>query len=116
MHAVFQTVGGAFTVSSAQAAFVNQMLAKLPESAPGVDAGKLIATGASELRKVFSPEELPGIIVAYMHGLKAAFAVSIGFCGLAFLTTLIIPWSRLPTHVPAAKDTENDADAPAVLA
>ena len=116
VHTVFQTVGGAFTVSSAQAAFVNQMLAKLPESAPGVDAGTLIATGASELRKVFSPEELPGIIVAYMHGLKAAFAVSIGFCGLAFLTTLVIPWSRLPTHVPAAKDTENDADAPAVLA
>ncbi|KAL8882141.1 MAG: hypothetical protein Q9198_000813, partial [Flavoplaca austrocitrina] len=60
----FQTVGGAFTVSSAQAAFVNQMLAKLSVSAPGVDAQQLIATGASELRNVFTPEELPGILVA----------------------------------------------------
>ena len=97
---VFQTVGGAFTVSSAQAAFVNQMLVKLPVSAPGVDAERLVTTGASELRNAFSPEELPGILVAYMHGLKAAFAVSIGFCGLAFLTTLIIPWKKLQTHAP----------------
>lgn len=79
------------------------MLAKLSVSAPGVDAQQLINTGASELRNVFTPEELPGILVAYMHGLKAAFAVSIGFGGLAFLTTLTIPWGRLRTHAPDTK-------------
>jgi ABC-type uncharacterized transport system YnjBCD permease subunit len=63
----------------------------------------VIATGASELRGVFSSEELPGVIIAYMHGLKATFAVSIAFCALAFLTTLIIPWRRLPTHTTEAK-------------
>ncbi|RYP42279.1 hypothetical protein DL767_000443 [Monosporascus sp. MG133] len=112
----FQTVGGAFTVAAAQSAFVNQMLARLPTSAPGIDAARLIATGASELRTVFTPEQLPGILDAYMRGLKAAFAVSIGFCGMAFLTTLVIPWSRLPTHAPAAdgKDAERN-DAPAIV-
>ena len=96
--AVFQTVGGAFTVSSAQAAFINQALDRLRTSAPGVDAARVIMTGASELRKEFTPDELPGVLVAYMQGIKAAFAVSIAFCGIAFLTTLAIPWSRLPTH------------------
>ena len=100
---VCQTIGGAFSVASAQVAFVNQMLVKLAETAPGVDAARLIATGASALRTGFTPEELPGIILAYMHGLKAAFAVSIGFCGLAFLATLTVPWRRLKTHLPEEK-------------
>lgn len=109
---VFQTVGGAFTVSSAQAAFINQAILKLRTSAPDVDAARLIATGASELRREFSPSELPGVIVAYMHGLKAVFAVSIGFIGVAFLATLVIPWSRLPTHAEEPEKKEGLADGP----
>ncbi|KAI1163289.1 MFS gliotoxin efflux transporter glia [Nemania serpens] len=108
----FQTVGGAFTVSSAQAAFINQAILKLRTSAPDVDAARLIATGASELRREFSPSELPGVIVAYMHGLKAVFAVSIGFIGVAFLATLVIPWSRLPTHAEEPEKKEGLADGP----
>ncbi|KAB8336835.1 hypothetical protein FH972_021143 [Carpinus fangiana] len=99
----------AFTVASAQAAFINQMLVKLPVSAPGIDPAKLIATGASDLRNAFSSEELSGILVAYMHGLKSVFAASIGFCGLAFLTTLIVPWGRLPTHTEDVKHEEVQA-------
>ncbi|KAI0883134.1 MFS gliotoxin efflux transporter glia [Annulohypoxylon maeteangense] len=94
----FQTIGGAFTVSSAQAAFINQALLKLRTSAPSVDAARFIETGASDLRRVFTSTELSGVITAYMFGLKAAFAVSIAFCGCAFLTTLVIPWGKLPTH------------------
>lgn len=92
-------------MSSAQAAFINQAIDKLQTSAPGVDKTQLIDTGASALRKVFTAEELPGVLIAYMHGLKAVFAVSIAFCGIAFLTTLAIPWERLATHEPEA---END--------
>ncbi|CAG9992930.1 unnamed protein product [Clonostachys byssicola] len=98
----FQTVGGAFTVSAAQAAFINQALDRLRTSTTDIDPTRLITAGASELRKVFAQEELPGVLIAYMHGLKAAFAVSIGLCGIAFLTTLFIPWGRLPTHEPGA--------------
>jgi hypothetical protein len=100
-------VGGAFTVASAQAAFINRALHALKTTAPDVDASKLITTGASELRKVFTAEELPGVIEAYMRGLKAAFAVSIAFCGLAFIATLFVPWERLATHQPVLdKDAE----------
>lgn len=74
------------------------MLAKLSESAPGVDGNKVIMTGATQLREVFTAEELPGILVAYMHGLKAVFAVAVGFAGLSFLSTLLMPWGKLPTH------------------
>ncbi|KAH8434261.1 MDR family MFS transporter [Aspergillus melleus] len=100
----FQTVGGAFTVSSGQAAFVNQMLAKLASSAPGVAGQKVINAGASDLRNVFSPEDLSGVLVAYMHGLKATFALSIAFCAIALVATLFVPWKRLATHAPEDKE------------
>lgn len=55
-------------------------------------------TGASELHNVFPPDVLAGVLEAYMDGLKAAFAVSLAFCGIAFLCTLAIPLRKLPTH------------------
>lgn len=58
----------------------------------------MIATGAAELRTVFSASDLPGIIHAYTEGIKASFAVSIGMAGVAVIMSLLCPWSRLPTH------------------
>lgn len=106
-------MGGAFTTSAAQAAFVNQLLVKLPSSAPNVDPIKVIETGATQLREVFTPEQLPGIIVAYIHGLKAVWIVGTGIVGFAMLWTILIPWTRLPTHAPPPKDeaTLEPADA-----
>jgi MFS transporter, DHA2 family, glioxin efflux transporter len=102
VRTVFQTVGGAFSTSSAQAAFVNRLLINLPRTAPGVDPGLVIATGASELHNVFKSEQLSGVLEAYMFGIKAAFAVAVAFCGIAFLCSVAIPVKKLPSH--ATKD------------
>ena len=48
----------------------------------------------------FGPDVLPGVLVAYMTGLKATFAVALSFCGVAFLCSLAIPMQKLPSHVP----------------
>ncbi|KAK2603369.1 hypothetical protein N8I77_009833 [Diaporthe amygdali] len=93
----FQTVGGAFLVSASQSAFVNVLIKTIPYSAPGVDPARLIATGATELRKAFTPEELPGILVAYMHGLKISFAVALAATGMALVIVLFSKWKRLNT-------------------
>ncbi|RKU40703.1 hypothetical protein DL546_003208 [Coniochaeta pulveracea] len=94
----FQTVGGAFSTAAAQAAFVNRLLAVLPTMAPHVDPALVIATGASELRNVFSAADLPGVVSAYMVGLKAAFAVAVAFAGVACLSSVLIPFRKMPTH------------------
>ncbi|KAB5546816.1 putative efflux pump antibiotic resistance protein [Coniochaeta sp. 2T2.1] len=94
----WQMIGGAFSTSAGQAAFVNRLLATLPKTAPGINPGLVLLTGASELHNVFPADVLPGVLVAYMTGLKAAFAVAIAFSGVAFLCSLLIPWSKLPTH------------------
>lgn len=106
---VFQTIGGAFSTSAGQSAFVNRLIANLPHTAPGIDPTLVLATGASQLRNVFTPEQLPGILEAYMLGIKAAFAVSLAFCGFAFLCSWLIPMRKLPTH-------EKGSDAPMAMA
>lgn len=88
---VFQTLGGAFSLSGAQAGFANRVISALATSAPSVDPKALIATGAAELLQVFSPDQIPGILVAYMTGLKAAFAVAIGMAVISFLLSLLCP-------------------------
>ncbi|KAI1612823.1 putative efflux pump antibiotic resistance protein [Exophiala viscosa] len=94
----FQTVGGAFSTSVGQAAFVNRLLATLPKTAPGVQPALVLLTGATDLHNVFAPDVLPGVLQAYMVGLKAAFAVALAFCGVAFVCSLAIPMSKLPSH------------------
>jgi len=91
---------------------VNQLVAKLPFSAPNVDPKLVIATGATQLRDVFTAEELPGIIIAYMHGLKAVFGVGTGVVLFACLWTVVIPWTRLPTHAPPQSDDDEAALPP----
>jgi hypothetical protein len=71
------------------------MINQLQYNAPMVNPLLVVATGASEIRKVFPPELVPGILESYMAGLKVAFANLIGGMGVATLTTLTCSWKRL---------------------
>lgn len=93
----FQTVGGAFLVSAAQSAFVNVLLNTLPSTAPSVDPASVVATGATELRNVFSADQIPGILLAYMRGLKITFAIALGATGLTLIIAFFSRWRRLNT-------------------
>ncbi|KAM6477507.1 major facilitator superfamily domain-containing protein [Trichoderma sp. SZMC 28011] len=90
-----QTLGGAGIVSAAQAGFVNVMINNLPKTAPGVNPALVVSTGATDLRKVFSEDQIPGILVAYMQGLKAAFAIGIASSGIAFITIVFYVGSQI---------------------
>ena len=94
----FQTVGGAFMVSAAQAAFVNVLIKVLPRSAPDLNPLAVVSTGATQLRRVFPADQVPGILVAYMRGLKISFAISLASTGVAFIIiTVFQRYNRLST-------------------
>lgn len=101
-----QTIGGAFFVSASQTAFENKVRAKIPSTAPGVDPQLVIATGATQLRKVFSKADLPGVLEAYMDGIRVTFALAIALGGASLLVSLVPKWinikGRLPTTAGAA--------------
>ncbi|KAK0619729.1 major facilitator superfamily domain-containing protein [Immersiella caudata] len=88
----FQTLGGAILVSAAQSSFINTLLGNLPE---GVDRLTIIGTGATAIRHVFPADQIPGILVAYMDGIKTTFAISVAGIGIAFIFSLFSNWKRL---------------------
>ena len=92
----FQTVGGAFMVSAAQSAFVNVLIKTLLTTAPGINPAVVVLTGATDLRQAFSPDVLPRILEAYMHGLKIVFAIGLAATGVALVViTVFQKWNRL---------------------
>lgn len=63
------------------------MINTLPITAPGVDPATVIATGATQIRSMFPADQVPGILMAYMDGVKVALAIPIGATGVAFLVS-----------------------------
>ncbi|OXV11059.1 hypothetical protein Egran_01180 [Elaphomyces granulatus] len=90
-----QTIGGAFWVSAGQAAFVNRLSQRLPETAPTVNPQQVIATGATELRHVFTPEQIPGILDAYMAGLTLTFLLCIVLAAVTLVVSAFPKWVSL---------------------
>lgn len=85
-------MGGAFFVSAAQSAFTNQLISSLKTHAPDVDPLHVIAVGATELRSAFAADQIPGIIVSYMDGLRVVFALCIALAGCSTLISFAMPW------------------------
>ena len=91
----FQIIGGAYFVSAAQSAFSNKLISRLATSAPDLDAHMALGVGATELRKVFSAAEIPGVLAAYMDGLQVAYALVVALVGISFLFALMPRWEKL---------------------
>lgn len=95
----FMTLGGAIFISSAQAGFANKLLKSVPEKAPSVNPQLVVATGASQLKDVFKPDVLPGVIASYMDGIKIAFALTIALVGVSTLVSVTPKWRNIKGKV-----------------
>ena len=102
MSLFFQTMGGAIFVSGGQAAFTNQLIDKIREVAPDIDPALVVATGATELRKVFRPEQVDSVLVAYMHGLRVTYAVVVVLSGICVIVSFSAPWTNLKAKAHAS--------------
>lgn len=93
-------------MTAAQGAFVNQIIIKLATTAPSINSALVISTGASELRDVFTAEQMTSILPAYMTGLKVAYAISIAAAGIAFCLSPFNNFKKIDAHT-AAEGSEN---------
>ncbi|KAF4635470.1 hypothetical protein G7Y89_g2615 [Cudoniella acicularis] len=96
-----QTIGGAFFVSAGQVGFANTLVGNLPKYAPSVDSSVVISVGVTEIRSHFSPDVVPGVILAYMSGLKVAYAIAIASSGVAVIVSVLSKWRNLKGKVVA---------------
>lgn len=60
----------------------------------------MVATGATELRDVFSAEQIPGIVLAYMDGLKLSFALAVALAGVTLLIAMFAKWRNVKPEAP----------------
>ncbi|KAJ9650640.1 hypothetical protein H2198_010062 [Neophaeococcomyces mojaviensis] len=97
----FQTIGGAIWISAGQAAWANKMLKVLVTDAPGINPAQVIATGATDLRKVFTAEQLPGILDAYMEGLRIPIAIAIACAVVTVFLSFAPRWESIKGKVAA---------------
>lgn len=92
---VFQMVGGSFTLAASQSAFNNRLISTLASTAPNISPETVLMTGATQIREAFTSAQVPAVVAAYMEGLKAVFAISMGTFGAAFLIALCAGWKKL---------------------
>lgn len=62
---------------------------------------------------MFSPEQLPIVINAYLAGTKAAFTIAVGMVGFACFASLLSSWKNLHDQRP---EGASSADREVVLA
>ncbi|KAF2831015.1 MFS general substrate transporter [Ophiobolus disseminans] len=91
----FQTIGGAFAISAAQSGFVNRLMSELARIAPQINPMMVVGTGATQIRQVFTADQIPSIVLAYMAGIKVALAISLGFTAFSCVLVALVPRARL---------------------
>ncbi|EXF86311.1 GliA [Colletotrichum fioriniae PJ7] len=87
---LFQLLSGALAVSAAQNLFNNIMLQNALRNVPSLSAAQILAAGSTDLRKLFSADIAPQIIAAYTEGLRASWAMGIGFAGGAMISGVFV--------------------------
>ena len=91
----FQLSSGAFAVSAAQSIFNNVLIQKLPSLAPEVSPAQILQAGTTEIEELFPADRIPGILLSYMAGLKAAWAMGIALAGVTVLVSSLPQWKSI---------------------
>lgn len=94
----FNTLGGAVSISIAQNIFQNGLYQNMPKFAPNVSAEAVIKAGATYLRQLIPPADLPGVLQAYMASLDQAFVLSIACGGLAVIFACFVENKSVKGH------------------
>jgi len=85
-----QFFGGSMFVAVAQTVLANTLTHQLATALPGFDAGQIARTGATEIRDLVSPGDLPIVLEAYSKGINNVFYVALACAGLALVASCFL--------------------------
>jgi hypothetical protein len=88
----FQMFGGALIAAVSQTVFNEQLLKQLAKNAPDVDVATLLAAGTAAIRKVVTPEQLPGILESYNTALLDPFYLGAAVTAISCFCALGLEW------------------------
>lgn len=107
----FQTMGGAFMVSAAQAGFTNTLIKRLAVLAPTVDPQTVVAAGATRVHQMFEGEELEAVMQSYMDGLRVVFIIIVVLAGVATVLSVGLPWVSIKERGQGEKERTGEVVA-----
>lgn len=100
-----QGIGGTISVSIGQNVLGNELIKRLSHIG-GLSPHDVVNTGATELRNVFSKEQLPAVLEAYNKAIVMVFYCALAFACAAILGAIPMEWKTVKKPKPAAKDVE----------
>jgi MFS family permease len=92
----FQGMGGALFSSIGNNIFDNKLKQGL-QNIPGLNAEIITNIGATNLRQVVSPQQLPSVLIAYNAALMQAFYVAAGVAAMAIIGAAAVEWKSIKT-------------------
>ncbi|EED13803.1 efflux pump antibiotic resistance protein, putative [Talaromyces stipitatus ATCC 10500] len=106
---MMNSLSGGYFVTAAESVFDNRLLESLAVSAPSINPGLVLATGATQLRGVFKGQDLTAILAGYMAGVKDVFAWSLAGAAFTAVLALVVPFKKMPPVEDAsAKEKSED--------
>ncbi|KOS21138.1 putative HC-toxin efflux carrier [Escovopsis weberi] len=91
----FQALGGALFVSAGQTVFTNKLAEGVRRYAPDLDAAFVEATGATNLRHVFSGPQLSNVIRAFNFALSNCFYVAAAAAAASAVGAAVVEWKSV---------------------
>lgn len=96
-------LGGTISVAVAQNVLDNKLISGL-KGLSGVNGQNVATTGATQLRKNFSPDDLPEVLRVYNHSLVIVFYIAMAFAIACGLGAIFMEWKTLKKPKPQKKE------------
>lgn len=110
MNFFSQQLGGSVFLAVSQNIFAHDLLGQLT-GRTGLDPQSIVNTGATELRKIVSPQDIGIVIDAYNHGLTRVFILAAGLSAAMLLGAVFVEWRSIKKgQGPKAREAKADAE------
>ncbi|KAK3651795.1 hypothetical protein LTR22_011964 [Elasticomyces elasticus] len=102
---------GAVFLSASATIFTNSLRTFIVQLAPTADLDAILTAGATGFRKVISPEELPGVLLAYAKSVDRVFYLCAALAALCLPFSFGLGWTNIKKKAQekkAATDTPDE--------
>jgi len=94
------TFGGALFLSFSDTIFTNSLRSLIPQYAPNVDTGAVLAAGATGFRDIVSGADLQGVLLAYAKSIDRVFYMLTALAACCFVTAWGLGWKDIRRKAP----------------
>lgn len=91
----FMNFGGSLLVAAAQNVFNNKLIEGIPKYAAGVNPMIVTHIGATELKNVVSPAQVPGVLLAYNEALTNTWYISVAMVAVSAIPAVLVEWKSI---------------------